>query len=74
MVLCFYLSGKASIDHYVTPVRAGHIILELGGYCEPEVTSDIDLIMIRPAGNKPWYYYSGVTGVLRNFQVWGESL
>ena len=51
----FYLSGKASIDHYVTPVRAGRIILELGGYCEPEVSSDIDLIMTRAADNRPWY-------------------
>ena len=26
--------GKGSIDHYVTPVRAGRIIIELGGACE----------------------------------------
>lgn len=26
--------GKGAIDHYVTPVRAGRIILELGGTCE----------------------------------------
>ncbi|CAG9828894.1 unnamed protein product [Diabrotica balteata] len=26
--------GKGAIDHYVTPVRAGRIILELGGKCE----------------------------------------
>lgn len=24
--------GKGSISHYVTPVRAGRIILEIGGY------------------------------------------
>jgi len=26
--------GKGSIDHYVTPVKAGRIIIELGGKCE----------------------------------------
>lgn len=26
--------GKGSIDHYVTPVKAGRIILEVAGYCE----------------------------------------
>ena len=26
--------GKGSIDHYITPVKAGRIILELGGECE----------------------------------------
>lgn len=26
--------GKGSIDHYVTPVKAGRIIFELGGQCE----------------------------------------
>ena len=26
--------GKGSIDHYVTPIKAGRIIVELGGRCE----------------------------------------
>lgn len=26
--------GKGSIDHYVTPVKAGRVILEVGGKCE----------------------------------------
>jgi large subunit ribosomal protein L16 len=26
--------GKGAIDHYVTPVKAGRIILEMGGKCE----------------------------------------
>lgn len=26
--------GKGSIDHYVTPVKAGRVIIEVGGYCE----------------------------------------
>jgi len=26
--------GKGSIDHYVTPVKAGRIIIELSGQCE----------------------------------------
>ncbi|XP_057657458.1 39S ribosomal protein L16, mitochondrial [Diorhabda carinulata] len=26
--------GKGAIDHYVTPIKAGRIILELGGKCE----------------------------------------
>ena len=28
--------GKGAIDHYVTPVKAGRIIIELGGFCEYE--------------------------------------
>lgn len=28
--------GKGAIDHYVTPIKAGHIIVELGGKCEFE--------------------------------------
>lgn len=26
--------GKGSIDHYVTPIKAGRVILEIGGHCE----------------------------------------
>lgn len=26
--------GKGAIDHYVTPIKAGRIIVELGGKCE----------------------------------------
>lgn len=26
--------GKGSIDHYVTPIKADRIIIELAGYCE----------------------------------------
>lgn len=26
--------GKGAIDHYVTPIRAGRIIVEVGGKCE----------------------------------------
>lgn len=26
--------GKGSIDHYVTPIKAGRIIVEVGGHCE----------------------------------------
>lgn len=26
--------GKGAIDHYVTPVRAGRVIIEVGGTCE----------------------------------------
>jgi large subunit ribosomal protein L16 len=32
--------GKGAIDHYVTPVRAGRIILELGGRCEYREVKD----------------------------------
>ncbi|GAB1863684.1 Large ribosomal subunit protein uL16m [Camponotus japonicus] len=27
-------SGKGSIDHYATPVKAGRVIIEVGGHCE----------------------------------------
>lgn len=26
--------GKGAIDHYVTPIKAGRVILEMGGTCE----------------------------------------
>jgi large subunit ribosomal protein L16 len=26
--------GKGAIDHYVTPIKHGRIIIELGGHCE----------------------------------------
>jgi large subunit ribosomal protein L16 len=26
--------GKGPIDHYVTPVKAGRVIVEMGGTCE----------------------------------------
>jgi len=26
--------GKGNIDHYVTPVRSGRIIIEIAGHCE----------------------------------------
>jgi ribosomal protein L16/L10AE len=26
--------GKGPIDHYVTPVKAGRVIVEMGGKCE----------------------------------------
>lgn len=26
--------GKGAIDHYVTPVKAGRVIIEVGGTCE----------------------------------------
>lgn len=35
--------GKGSIDHYVTPVKAGRIIIELAGECE---YSEIFMILV----------------------------
>jgi len=26
--------GKGAIDHYVTPIKAGRVIIEVGGDCE----------------------------------------
>ncbi|KAI0221659.1 39S ribosomal protein L16, mitochondrial [Lamellibrachia satsuma] len=34
-------SGKGSIDHYVTPVRAGRIIIEMGGHLEFQEAAQI---------------------------------
>ena len=28
--------GKGAIDHYVTPIKAGRVIVEVGGNCEFE--------------------------------------
>ncbi|KAK4875053.1 hypothetical protein RN001_011475 [Aquatica leii] len=33
--------GKGAIDHYVTPIKAGRIIMELGGKCEFVEVQDI---------------------------------
>lgn len=27
-------AGKGAIDHYATPIKAGRVILEIGGNCE----------------------------------------
>lgn len=27
-------SGKGAIDHYCTPIKAGRVIIEVGGHCE----------------------------------------
>lgn len=32
--------GKGAIDHYVTPVKAGRVIVELGGKCEFKEVKD----------------------------------
>ncbi|KAM0726860.1 Large ribosomal subunit protein uL16m [Formica fusca] len=41
--------GKGSIDHYVTPIKAGRVIVELGGHCEffevKKILSDIARIL-----------------------------
>lgn len=34
-------SGKGAIDHYVFPLRAGRIIVEMGGHCEFEEVEPI---------------------------------
>lgn len=37
--------GKGAIDHYVTPVRAGRLIVEMGGRCEfKEVQGFLDQV------------------------------
>jgi ribosomal protein L16/L10AE len=33
--------GKGPIDHYVTPVKARRVILEMGGKCEFAEVSDL---------------------------------
>ena len=35
--------GKGSIDHYVTPVKAERIIIEVGGKCSFEEVSLVEL-------------------------------
>ncbi|CAO1428861.1 unnamed protein product [Diamesa serratosioi] len=32
--------GKGAVDHYVTPVKAGRVIIELGGHCEFKEVKD----------------------------------
>lgn len=36
--------GKGAIDHYITPIKANRVILELAGKCEFEEVNNIDLI------------------------------
>lgn len=38
--------GKGAIDHYVTPVKAGRIIVEMGGKCEFEEVRIIKSVII----------------------------
>lgn len=46
--------GKGAIDHYVTPIKSGRVILEVGGKCEyAEVICYFVLINNRMLG-----YYS----------------
>jgi large subunit ribosomal protein L16 len=35
--------GKGPIDHYVTPVKAGRVIVELAGKCEFEEVCNLNL-------------------------------
>ncbi|XP_012251341.2 39S ribosomal protein L16, mitochondrial [Athalia rosae] len=38
--------GKGAIDHYVTPIKAGRVIVEMGGHCEfAEVKRMLELIV-----------------------------
>ncbi|XP_063238729.1 large ribosomal subunit protein uL16m [Bacillus rossius redtenbacheri] len=40
--------GKGAIDHYVTPIKAGRVIIEVGGKCEfEEVKPMLDLVVGR---------------------------
>lgn len=38
--------GKGPIDHYVTPVKAGRVIVEVGGHAEYQEVSKIIIISI----------------------------
>lgn len=38
--------GKGAIDHYVTPVKAGRVIMELGGKCEFKEVNVILIILV----------------------------
>ena len=41
--------GKGSIDHYVTPIKKGRVIIEMGGRCEfSEVINLIYIVRILP--------------------------
>ncbi|XP_072944103.1 large ribosomal subunit protein uL16m [Epargyreus clarus] len=40
--------GKGAIDHYVTPIKAGRVIIEVGGKCEyPEVHQMLKIVAER---------------------------
>nr|CAD7430465.1 unnamed protein product [Timema monikensis] len=42
--------GKGAIDHYVTPIKAGRVIVEIGGNCEfSEVSSNTIKQFLHPA-------------------------
>jgi len=40
--------GKGSVDHYVTPVKAGRIIIEVAGECE---FSEVFWMLVRDCGS-----------------------
>lgn len=37
--------GKGGIDHYVTPIKANRVILELGGLCSYDEVSRIWILL-----------------------------
>jgi len=43
--------GKGAIDHYVTPVRAGRLVVELGGRVE---LAEVELILTEVAKKLPF--------------------
>lgn len=43
--------GKGSIDHYVTPIKAGRVIVEMGGKCE---FTEVKPILEMVANNLPF--------------------
>ncbi|KAL6261832.1 hypothetical protein P5V15_007075 [Pogonomyrmex californicus] len=43
--------GKGSIDHYVTPVKAGRVIIEIGGHCE---FFEVEKILTQVANQLPF--------------------
>ena len=39
--------GKGSIDHYVTPIKKGRVIVEMGGTCEFSEVNSFHLQLLK---------------------------
>lgn len=63
--------GKASITFYTTPVKAGRVILELGGHCEFE---EVKFFLEAVAQKLPCYAWATSQVELKEYEQKYEQL
>lgn len=65
--------GKGAIDHYVTPVKAGRVIMELGGKCEYEEVKDILNIIAEKLPFKAMAVSQEILNEMKEKEEWEEK-